>query len=339
MSVGVAVGMALLAAVLFAVAAVAQNVAVADVARAGRTPTLGGAQFRSLARSRTWLGGVSLTTIASVVHAGALVLAPVALVQPIGVLSVPFAVVLAAGRTRIRPPAVVWLAAAVCLGSVAGFVALADVGLGTSPSPRFVDVVIAALVTGALVGGLALWATGRSGWLRCVGFAASGATAFGLVSALMRLIALHLRTGVNDLDDVGVWLPAIGIALALVVGGWAVQQAHASGSPAVVVGCLTVIDPLVAVVLGIAMLGEGAATTLGIAGGLVGFALLGLGAALLLARRHPEAQHPPAAPPGGSGRRGSGRLQPVPVAPEGDDGRHAGAVDAAVDGRVDEPAA
>jgi hypothetical protein len=83
-------------------------------------------------------------------------------------------------------------------------------------------------------------------WLRCAGFAAAGATAFGLVSALLRLIALHLTTGVNDLDDVGVWLPAIGIALALVGGGWAVQQAHAAGAAAVVVGCLTVIDPLVA---------------------------------------------------------------------------------------------
>ncbi len=291
MAVGVAVGMALLAAVMFAVAAVAQNAAVGEVVQDDRTRTVGAAQFRRLTRSRTWVGGVSLTAVASVVHAGALVLAPVAVVQPIGVLSVPLAVVLAAWRTRIRPPAVVWAAAAVCLGAVAGFVVLADLGLGTSPAPRFLDVVVAALGTGALVCGLALWAARRSGWMRCAGFAASGASAFGLVSALMRLIALHLATGVNDLDDVGAWLPAIGIALALATGGWAVQQAHAAGAPAVVVGCLTVIDPLVAVGLGIAMLGEGTGTTLATAGGLIAFALLGLGAALLLARRHPDAEH------------------------------------------------
>jgi hypothetical protein len=291
MAVGAAVGMALLAAVMFAVAAVAQNAAIGAVVRDGRTRTVGGAQFRSLARSRTWVGGVALTAVASIVHAGALVLAPVAVVQPIGVLSVPFAVVLAASRTRIRPPAIVWAAVAVCLAAVVGFVVLADIGLGTSPAPRFLDVLLAALGTGALAGGLALWAARRSGWLRCAGFAASGATAFGLVSALMRLIALHLTTGVNDLDDVGVWLPAMGIALALVVGGWAVQQAHAAGAPAVVVGCLTVIDPLVAVGLGIAMLGEGTGTTLATAGGLIAFAMLGLGAALLLARRHPDTEH------------------------------------------------
>ena len=293
MAVGVAVGMALLAALMFAVAAVAQNAAIGAVVRDGQTRTVGGAQFRSLARSRTWVGGVSLAAVASIVHAGALVLAPVAVVQPIGVLSVPFAVVLAGSRTRIRPPAIVWTAVAVCLAAVVGFVVLADIGLGTSPAPRFLDVLLAAVGTGALAGGLALWAARRSGWLRCAGFAASGATAFGLVSALMRLIALHLTTGVNDLDDVGVWLPAIGIALALVGGGWSVQQAHAAGAPAVVVGCLTVIDPLVAVGLGIAMLGEGTGTTLATAGGLIAFALLGLGAALLLARHHPDAEHAP----------------------------------------------
>ena len=302
MAVGVAAGMALLAAVMFAVAAVAQNIAVSEVVRRDRTPAVGGAGFRSLAQSRIWVGGVSLTALASVVHAGALVLAPVAVVQPIGVLSVPFAVVLAGWRTRTRAPAVVWAAAAVCLGAVVGFVLLAERGLGTSPAPRFVDVVVAAMGTGALSGAVALWAMGRSGWLRCAGFAASAATAFGLVSALMRLIALHITTGVNDLDDVGVWLPAIGIALALVVGGWAVQQAHAAGAPAVVVGCLTVIDPLVAVGLGITMLGEGTGKTVGTAWGLIGFAALGLGAALVLARRHPDAQSDPERTSGTLGR-------------------------------------
>jgi hypothetical protein len=287
MAVAVAVAMALVAAIMFAVAAVAQNTAITDVV-VDRAQALRAAEFRGLARSRTWLCGVGLTAVASVVHAGALVLAPVAVVQPIGVLSVPIAILLAAWRTRVPPPAAAWTAVVTCLCAVVGFVVLADVGLGTAPAPRFGDVLVAAVGTGVLAGGLALWASRRSGWSRCALFAASGATAFGLVSALMRLIALHLTTGVNDLDDLGVWLPALGIALALLGGGWAVQQAHAAGAPAVVVGCLTVIDPLVAVGLGIAMLGEGAGVSAATAGGLLGFAVLGLGAALVLARRHPD---------------------------------------------------
>jgi hypothetical protein len=134
MTVAVAVAMALVAAIMFAVAAVAQNTAIAGVV-ADRVQALRAAEFRGLARSRTWLCGVALTAVASVVHAGALVLAPVAVVQPIGVLSVPIAITLAAWRTRMSPPAAVWAAVLTCLSAVIGYVVLADAGLGTHPLP------------------------------------------------------------------------------------------------------------------------------------------------------------------------------------------------------------
>lgn len=303
-SVLVAAGLATAAAALFAIAAVTQNGAVVAVVQTTEhtepgAPVVGGREFRALARSRMWLVGTSLTAIASVLHAAALVLAPVAVVQPIGVLSVPLAVVIAACRTRRRPPAAVLGAVLTCVVAVAGFVTLAEAGLGTSAAPSFAGVLAAAV--GAAVGsvGLAVLGSRRSGWPRCVAFAASGATAFGLVSSLMRLISLHLASGVNDLDDVGVWLPVAGIAAALLVGGWAVQQAHAAGAPAVVVGCMTVIDPLVAVGLGVTMLGEGRATSVDAVIGLVVIAAVALSAALLLAQRHPAARPPVAVLAGG----------------------------------------
>ena len=291
MILGLAAVMAVVAAVLFAVAAIAQNAAVAAVACDQPLPAVGAAQLADLVRSRTWLGGLGTAGIASCLHAGALVLAPVTIIQPIGVLSVPIAIILAARRTRTRPPPVVAVAVVICLLAVTGFVALADTALTSSPEPRFAGTLAATLGTAALAGGLALAGSHLVGWRRCAAFAASGATAFGLVSALMRLVSLHLSSGVNDLDDVGVWLPALGIALALVAGGWAIQQAHAAGSPAVVVGCTTVIDPLVAVGLAITMLGESTARSAGAVLGLIALAVLGLAAALALARRHPQV-HP-----------------------------------------------
>lgn len=294
MAVVTAIGMAVVAAVLFAVAAVRQNGAVTAVVGArgatpDRGPSVGVGELRELARSRAWMGSVALTAGASVLHAGALFLAPVVLVQPIGVLAVPFAVVLAARRTQVRPPPGVTVAVVACLAAVTGFVVLADAALGSSPAPRFAGAVAAAAGTGLLAAVLAFAASRRTGWQRCAGFAAAGATAYGLVSALMRLVSLHLASGVNDLDDVGVLLPAAGIVLALVGGGWAIQQAHAAGAPAVVVGCTTVVDPLVAVGLGITMLGEGTATAADAAIGLVALAAVALGAAAVLAERHPDA--------------------------------------------------
>lgn len=288
----VAVAMAVGAAVLFAVSAVLQNGAVADVVRSGSPagPVVRTGELRALARTRAWVIGVVLATIGSITHAGALVLAPVAIVQPIGVLAVPFAVVIAARRNRRHPSATVQVIVAACLIAVAGFVTLANTQFRQSTPPSYIGVVAAAVTAVAVTAVLALIALRSTGWQRCVAFATSGATAFGLVSALMRLISLHLTTGIDDLDDVGVWLPAAGVAGALVVGGWAVQQAHASGPPAVVVGCMTVTDPIVAVTLGITMLGEGGATSVEAVLGLVGCAVAGLGAALFLARHHPDAQ-------------------------------------------------
>ncbi len=287
----VAIGLATLAAVMFAVSAVLQNGAVSDVVTTGPA-IVDRAGFIRLARTRGWLAGAVLAGVGSVTHAGALVLAPVAIVQPIGVLAVPFAVVIGAWRTRIRPSAGLLLTVAICLAAVAGFVTLANVRLGAGTQPRFAGAVLAAATAAGLVALLAALGGRSAGWLRCVAFAASGATAFGLVSALMRLVSLHITTGADDLDDIGVLLPVAGIVVALVAGGWAVQQAHASGAPSVVVGCLTVLDPLVAVVLGVTMLGEGGTTSPGAVAGLIGFAVLGFGAVLVLARHHPDSRVP-----------------------------------------------
>jgi hypothetical protein len=49
-----------------------------------------------------------------------------------------------------------------------------------------------------------------------------------------------------------------------------------------------VIDPVVAVVLGMTMIGERTAATAGVPLSLVGFAILGLSAALCLAQRYPQ---------------------------------------------------
>jgi hypothetical protein len=49
-----------------------------------------------------------------------------------------------------------------------------------------------------------------------------------------------------------------GIAVALVVGAWSVNQAYASGPGGVVVAALTVVDPFVAVGIGVGLYGEAA---------------------------------------------------------------------------------
>jgi drug/metabolite transporter (DMT)-like permease len=79
------------------------------------------------------------------------------------------------------------------------------------------------------------------------------------------------------------------LALAFGAGSWLLQLAYASGPPDVVVGCQTVLNPLVATVLGIGVLNE----TVN-AGGWRGIGMIVGGAAailgvVVLARHRPNA--------------------------------------------------
>ena len=89
-----------------------------------------------------------------------------------------------------------------------------------------------------------------------------------------------------------------GIGAAVLVGGWLVQQAFASGPPEVVIACLTVVDPIVAVLLGAMLLGEGAATPARPGCCWCSAAVAATAGVVALARHHPDAVRPrPNAPP------------------------------------------
>ncbi|MEU5694812.1 glycosyltransferase [Actinosynnema sp. NPDC020468] len=217
-----AIGLAVLAACCFAASTHLQHRTVTEhgAVRVGR-----------LLRTRAWWLGTALAGLGASAHVLALTLAPLAVVQPIGVLSLVLTTLLGGHSRRA--------ALAVAVG-VAGFVALA----ATSTQSAGVDVtrvqpvVLAALVLGAL--GLRL--TGRA---RCLALAAAAAVQFGLGSALIRAAVLT--------DAPLLAVEAVALILA---GGWLAHQAYASGPPAVVIGAVTVLDPLTAVAVGAGFYGE-----------------------------------------------------------------------------------
>ncbi len=286
-----AITFAVLGAVCFAGAAVLQHRAVAaesgPSARQGSEPlSLRG--LRAVTRRRGWLAGLGLAVAGSVLHAVALVLAPLSVVQPVGVLAVPIAVLLTAVRSRRRPALGVIAGVALSIVGVAAFVLTAAGTAVSTPAPDG-----ATLAAGLIVAGVVLLLAGlglaRSGWVRCVACATAGAVAFGLVSALVRAVSQAVTTGEVALLAPPVLLAATGVGAAVLAGGWLVQQAFASGPPEVVIACLTVVDPIVAVLLGAVLLGEGAATpasTWLLLGAAAATATIGV---IALARHHPDA--------------------------------------------------
>jgi hypothetical protein len=108
---------------------------------------------------------------------------------------------------------------------------------------------------------------------------------YGFVATLAKVVIQRLYQGQFE------WLTIlclIALIAAVVLGGWFVQNAYASGPPDLVIAGLTVIDPMVAVTIAIAILGEAKAATLPVALGFGVSAVMAIAGVVLLSKVHPE---------------------------------------------------
>ncbi|QUH00017.1 hypothetical protein HUO13_03600 [Saccharopolyspora erythraea] len=279
-----AVLLAALGAVGYAVGARTQHGAVHD--------TIGdsGLGLRSqlrLLKNIRWLLGLLALGAGAVLHACALGLAPLTVVQPIGVIALPITVLLNVRERGIRvrdlKPAMVFAVVASTVG-VGAFVVLAA-GSATPTPVAPDDQVLATQLVGGGVLALGVFAMMSRSKLRCVLFAAGCAVAYGYVSLLTRAVVQQL--GTTDLLSLNLW-PLFGIGIAMIVGAWLLQHGYASGPPDLIVACLTVIDPIVAVGLGIGLLGEADRVDTWTAVGEGVCAAVACAGVFALARFHPE---------------------------------------------------
>jgi glycosyltransferase involved in cell wall biosynthesis len=285
-----AVGCAVMAACFFAAAVRLQHGAVRATSD---DETLGTGALRRIVRSPRWLAGTALAATGSTLHIIALSLAPLAVVQPIGVLSLVLTVLPGSRTGRVRAAVL-----AVCAG-VGGFVLFAAL-TGGAPATTSADPWSAQFV---VVGALALAAAGMAthGRARCLALATSTAVLFGLGSALIRAASVDILGG-GALGS-GLVLAAEA-ALLMFTGGWLMHQAYAAGPTGIVVAATTVVDPLTAVTVGLVFYGEAAHTLPAAAFAQAGFALAAVAGVLVLARSVPdphESKEPdmPTTPPHG----------------------------------------
>jgi len=287
--IGLAIGLAIAGACCYAAAAWLQQSAVQAVTAGGGLRLAGWAR---VLRARRWVTGFGLTALGAGLHAGALSLAPVVVVQPIGVLAIAVTTVLTARSAGTRLTVATGLAVAASTVGVGVFVALAATGASMAPMPAGVELgailIVAVLV--AWAGGIGLMTRGRA---RCVAFAAAAGLSFGLVSVLVHATAVRVEAGgLGHMELASV----AGVAGALLVGGWFVQHAYAAGPPQVVVACQTVLDPMLAVGLGIGLLDEAAHLTPAATVGLVAGGALAVIGVIGLARRPAVSAVVPVAP-------------------------------------------
>jgi len=241
-------------------------------------------QIVDLLRRPRWLTGTSFLGLAIVFQLGALTLAPLIVVQPIGALALIITSVLNARIYKIRLDAKTMIAIALTMLGVGTFVTTAAASAVTTEMSdskllQVVGVLLALLVFFAIS---FIISKGRVGPLSYI---LGAGVLYGFVASLAKVVILRISQGDFDL----LTLVAAGALVgATFLGGWFVQNAYASGPPDLVIAGLTVIDPAVAVAIAIVILGEVAqADFVEIAG----FAIAGLVAlfgVLMLSRVHPQ---------------------------------------------------
>ena len=226
-----------------------------------------------LCRRPLWLTGVVADLLSMALHVLALSMASLALVQPLGVTGIVFAIPLAAllRRQAIRRMDIA-AAALVVVGLIALLRALPTASVPRVPSLGFIiflSMTVVATVAGATVA--AHFLPGRPRALLLAGAAGS---AFGLTAVLVRTLLLLSRLAGST---PAVVTASICIAILGLGGYLLLQSAYRSGHFAGSLATSTVLDPVVAVLAGHLLLQEQLPTDA------VRLLVVGTGAALVIA--------------------------------------------------------
>lgn len=247
--------LALIGAILMSLGAQFQHrgvvkVGTAEPSRGGKS--LGLRQLRLLLARPSWVLGTTMLGLAIVFQLVALHFSPLILVQPLGAIALVITSILNARIADITLNRRSIIAISLCVGGIAIFVTTAAIVGGDRPvhARELITVLIAMLMV--LLVCAAAFAAKRS-HARAIFYVIAAGSIYGFVATLAKVILT--RIGHGNLD----WLTGLCV-VALVVGtalgAYLVQNAYTSGPPDLVIAGLTVIDPLVAVCIGIAVLGE-----------------------------------------------------------------------------------
>jgi drug/metabolite transporter (DMT)-like permease len=255
------------------VLAVLSTMAYAVAALQQRSAAVGEARLvHQLRRPAYWLA-VGLLATGAGLHVAALRFGPLTVVQPLGALTLVFAVPLAARTERRAPTRREWLGV---VAAVFGLVALLALTRPTGPA-RALDGRTTGLVTVFTLGLLtAIWLASRA-----------AGRADGVCLALAAGISSAVASSFTQAVQVtGRWqqqaLPALGALVVFMVLGMLLSQLSYRRSLSAPLATATITNPVAAAVLGVLVLGEQATSgTAETAAGLVAAVVAGAGIVLL----------------------------------------------------------
>ncbi|MCE3033747.1 DMT family transporter [Streptomyces sp. CMSTAAHL-2] len=243
-------------AAAFAVAGAASNaVGTAFQRKAASASSRGGIRLLAeLVRRPFWMIGMAGVICAALFQSLALVNGPLALVQPLFILELPFALLVAAPLMHRRLPPSGWWGVASCVAGLAVLlIAAAPHGaLDQAPLTRWIPALC--LCVGAMAVAVLLAAPGRPAARRAALLAAASATGNALTAALLKS-ASGTFADEGFLAFLRSW-QTYGFALAGVAAVLLLENALQAGPLAAAQPALTIGDAVVSLALGIALFHE-----------------------------------------------------------------------------------
>ncbi|MEW2008709.1 MULTISPECIES: DMT family transporter [unclassified Microbacterium] len=241
-------------------------------------------QLKRLFTRPSWVIGTLMLGLAIVCQLAALVKAPLIVVQPLGAIALVITTLLNARISGHAPTRQSLTAIIACVGGIFLFVFFAAIyATEKEVTDRELFVILAILLVVIIVLG-ACWLILRHR-MRALFYIIGAGILYGFVATLAKVIIKRIEAGQFE------WITAVCLLALLsagAVGAYFVQTAYSSGPPDLVIAGLTVVDPMVAVLIGMLVLGEAAAApwwvfiVFGVAGGIAVWGVVGL------ARFHPQ---------------------------------------------------
>lgn len=283
----IGIPLALLGAVFMSFGAQYQHRGVTKVERlSGRTANTGLdlAHLKKLLARPSWVIGTIMLGLAIVCQLAALSFAPLIVVQPLGAIALVITTLLNARISGHRPTRRSLIAIVACVGGIFVFVTIAALYATEKPvsSRQLITILLLLAVVTIVFAVLWIWLRKRMGALFYI---MAAGVIYGFVATLAKVVITRIQAG--DFE----WLTLTCLAALIagtIIGAYFVQTAYSSGPPDLVIAGLTVIDPIVAVLIGILVLNEAAGAPLWvyIAFGVVG--AIAVWGVLQLARHHPQ---------------------------------------------------
>lgn len=235
----------------------------------------------------SWVFGTLMLALAVVFQIASLSLSPLIIVQPIGVVGLVITSILNSRLSGVRLDRRVKGSIALAVSGIVIFVTVAAFTARDRPVTDTKLLVILITFCAVLLVVLVSYALLRHRRVALLYIAGAGIL-YGFVATFAKAVISRLQQGEFEWLT---WACVAALIAGTLLGMVFVQHAYSSGPPDLVVAGLTVIDPMVAVLIGIVVLNEAAGAPLWAVLAFIVSGAIAITGVIGLARFHPQTGH------------------------------------------------